>query len=160
MWLGPDRGRCGVDYFLSTFTNRIDKKGRVSVPAEFRSILLKRGSNRLFVNRAIKFSCIEAYGEDYVDEMMKRVHQMEYESDEQDDYLDLNAAAILPLGWDTEGRIVIPDELMAHAQLGAEAQAVFAGRGNTFAIWNPTLFAARQAEARARQQARRAGASA
>ncbi len=144
-----------MDYFLSTFTNRIDKKGRVSVPADFRSILIKRGSGRMFVNRAIKYPCIEAFGEDYVDAMMKRVRDMEYESDEQDDYLDMNAAAILPLGWDTEGRIVIPDELMAHAQLAAEAQAVFAGRGDTFAIWNPTLFAARQAEARTRQQERR-----
>jgi len=144
-----------VDYFLSTFTNRIDKKGRVSVPADFRAILIKRGAGRMFVNRAIKYPCIEAFGEDYVDAMMKRVRDMEYESDEQDDYLDMNAAAILPLAWDTEGRIVIPEELMAHAQLSAEAQAVFAGRGDTFAIWNPTLFAARQAEARSRQQERR-----
>ncbi len=149
-----------MDYFLSTFTNRIDKKGRVSVPADFRAILVKRGSNRLFVNRAIKFRCIDAYGEDYVGEMMKRVRAMEYESDEQDDYLDLNAAALLPLTWDPEGRITLPEELMAHAELAAEAQALFAGRGDSFAIWNPGHFAARQAEARARQQARRAGGAA
>ncbi len=142
-----------MDYFLSTYTNRIDKKGRVSVPAEFRGVLSRRGSERLFANKSIRFPCVEAFGEDYVDQMIKRAREMEYESDEQDDYLDTTAASILPVGWDGEGRIILPEPLVAHAQL--TDMATFVGRGDIFVIWNPTLFEARQAEARQRQQARR-----
>ena len=31
-----------MDLFLSTFENRIDKKGRLSVPAPFRAVLERR----------------------------------------------------------------------------------------------------------------------
>lgn len=157
-WPGVGRQGFGVEYFLSTFTNRIDKKGRISVPAEFRAILTRRGSNRLFANKSIRYPCVDAFGEDYVDSMMKRIREMEYDTDEQDDYLDTTAAAILPLSWDGEGRIVLPEPLIAHAQLAD--MAAFVGRGDSFAIWNPDLFEARQAEARSRQQARRRPAGA
>ena len=81
---------------------------------------------------------------------------MEYDTDEQDDYLDTTAASFLPVSWDGEGRIVLPEPLLAHAQLSDIA--AFVGRGDSFAIWNPALFEARQAEARSRQQTRRQGA--
>jgi MraZ protein len=145
-----------VEYFLSTFTNRIDKKGRISVPAEFRAILARRGSSRLFANKSIRYPCVDAFGEDYVDSIMKRIREMEYDTDEQDDYLDTTTAGILPVSWDGEGRIVLPEPMIAHAQLSD--MAAFVGRGDSFAIWNPALFEARQTEARTRQQTRRQGA--
>lgn len=147
-----------MEYFLSTFTNRIDKKGRISVPAEFRAILARRGSAKLYAYKSFRYPCIDAFGEDYVDSMMKRIREMEYDSDEQDDYLDTTAAAILPLNWDAEGRVVLPEPLLAHAQLNE--MAAFVGRGDSFAIWNPSLFEARQSEARGRQQMRRRPAGA
>ena len=57
-------------------------------------------------------------------------------------------ASVRELPFDTEGRIVLSEELIAHAGLGE--RAAFVGQGATFQIWEPEAFAAYESQARAR----------
>ena len=61
---------------------------------------------------------------------------------ELDDLSAMLFADARPLAFDVTGRIIIPDDLLAHA--GIRDTAVFVGRGNSFQIWNPDAFRAAQ----------------
>ena len=51
-----------MDRFLSSAVNRIDAKGRVSVPAPFRAVVQKRGYQDLYALRALDVPALDVGG--------------------------------------------------------------------------------------------------
>ena len=72
---------------------------------------------------------------------------------DHDDLASTLYAEAFPAETDKEGRIVLPDILIAHAALNETV--VFMGLGRTFQIWEPQAAERRLAEARERTRARR-----
>jgi MraZ protein len=144
-----------VELFLSTFVNRVDRKGRVSVPATFRSTLAThRHPNQVVLIPSFKYPAIDGTGSDRLSEMMEGLNTLDQYSDRRDD-LALMFADSTPLQIDGEGRIVLPDELKDHAHIADEV--AFVGLGTMFQMWEPERFKSHRAEARDRS--RRSGAT-
>ena len=55
--------------FLSTYENKLDKKGRVSVPASFRSYLSNLGYNGIICYPSFNNNCIEAWPQDRIEKI-------------------------------------------------------------------------------------------
>jgi MraZ protein len=137
-----------VELFLSTYTNKVDRKGRVSVPATFRSTLAThRHPNIVILFPSLKSNNLDGSGSDYMEELQSRLTQLDPLSDEYDD-LSLMFADSHQLAIDGDGRIVLPDLLKQHAEISEEA--TFVGRGATFQVWEPAAFAAHRDASRAR----------
>ncbi|MBT4879944.1 MAG: division/cell wall cluster transcriptional repressor MraZ [Alphaproteobacteria bacterium] len=134
--------------FLSTFTNKIDKKGRVSVPVTFRTALAGQPFLGIVAFRSYKSPSIEACGIDRMTQLSQSVDRLDLFSETQDDFASTIFADSHQLPFDSEGRIMLPQELLAHAQI--ESHAAFVGRGATFQIWSPEIFQKHQSEARKR----------
>lgn len=132
--------------FLSTYTNRIDKKGRVSVPAPFRALLAPQGFEGVVLFRSSTHPCLEGFGMDMMNELGSRLDRLDLFSEAQDDLAATLFAEAVPLPFDGEGRIVLPPELIAHA--GILEIAAFAGMGRKFQIWEPDALKARTRAAR------------
>ncbi|MBD34818.1 MAG: hypothetical protein CMN52_04470 [SAR116 cluster bacterium] len=49
---------------------------------------------------------------------------------------------------DSEGRMMLPAEFVAYAEL--DGQALFSGIGRSFQVWQPTAFRRRETDSRAR----------
>ena len=147
-FVGPGHG---MALFLSTFVNKVDKKGRVSVPSAFRAALTSQGFPGVVVFPSLSLAAVEGWG---LDRMESLSAGMEEEFDPFSDDLDGFANSILAdshqLGFDTEGRVMIPEALLNHA--GISEQAAFVGRGASFQIWEPDGFRTHQDEVR--EQAR------
>jgi len=137
--------------FLSTFINKIDSKGRVSVPASFRAALIGHASTAIVAYPSIKFEAIEAAGSDRFEELATRVDRLPEFSDERDSLSSILADS-QPLPFDSEGRIMLTQKLVAHA--GLQSNAAFVGLGRTFQIWDPGRFARHQEEMRDRARQR------
>jgi len=136
-----------VALFVSNFTNKIDRKGRVSVPAPYRQILAAKGSDVVLVYPHPKHPAIEGSGTDWLEDYATRLNQLpEYDADR--DALQALFSQVSQVGTDSEGRIILPEALTAHAGLGETA--IFVGTGHKFEIWEP----GRYAEHLAQQQAR------
>lgn len=134
--------------FLSTFQNKVDKKGRVSVPATFRAALAQQSFPGIIAFRSFAASCIEGCGMDFLERLTASTDQLALFSTEQDDLTSLIFADSRQLSWDPEGRIVLPEDLTAHA--GITDTAAFVGKGRTFQIWNPEAYRAASDDARQR----------
>jgi MraZ protein len=144
-----------VELFLSTFVNRVDRKGRVSVPATFRSTLAThRHPHQVVLMPSFKYEAIDGTGSDQLSDMMEGLDTLDQYSDRRDD-LALVFADSRSLQIDGEGRIVLPDDLKDHAQIGDEV--AFVGLGRMFQMWEPGRFTRHRAEAR--ERSRREGAT-
>ena len=126
--------------FIGTFVNKIDAKGRISVPASFRAVLQARGlSGVALYPSLIGERCVEGCGLDHIEKL----------SDDQPDNplppVDQDAIAHLIIGtarealFDGGGRIVLPEDFMAKA--GLSDKGAFVGKGRTFQIWEPSALA-------------------
>lgn len=134
--------------FLSTVVNKVDRKGRVSVPAGFRSALAGQDFQGIVAYRSFTGACIEGCGMDFMQKLSESTQGMDVFSAEQEDITSLIFADSRQLSWDPEGRVVIPEDLLAHA--GITETAAFVGKGQTFQIWEPEAYRAVEAEIRAR----------
>jgi len=125
--------------FLSTYHNRIDKKGRVSVPAQFRAVLASQQSDGIVAYHSPINPSIEACGMQRIMKFNQRVEQFEPYSPERDAFSAMLFGDSVQLSLDPEGRVMLPDALIARADL--KEQVAIVGKGETFEIWEPAAFA-------------------
>ncbi len=119
--------------------NKIDKKGRVSVPKPFRDALSDPELDHVYVYASFKYPAIEGCGEDIMKRLAESIEELELFSDDQDDMASIIIEGADILGLDPEGRVVLPEEMRTYA--GISDQALFVGRGNgMFQIWNPETY--------------------
>lgn len=131
-----------MSLFLSSYENRLDTKGRISVPASFRSAVASENFAGVVLYRSFTNNCIEGLSMSRMEKMATATDQMGVFDSELDDLSAMLFADARPLQFDVTGRVVIPEDLLAHA--GIKDTAVFVGRGNSFQIWNPDAFAVTQ----------------
>ncbi len=139
--------------FLGTHQNRLDAKGRVSVPAAFRTALRGTdGTASLVLRPSHKHFCIEAWPRSVFDALDAPVDRLALFSDDQEDFTTSLYSDAYPVEADKEGRIVLPEDLKLHAAL--TDAVTFMGMGRTFQIWEPAAADRRRAEARERTRSR------
>jgi MraZ protein len=134
--------------FIDTFVNKVDSKGRVSVPATFRQALNGQAFHGIVALPVFKYRAILCGGIDWIESLSKGVSQIDLFSDEQDDLAWSLFSDTKQLPFDGEGRVLLPQTLAEHA--GIDGLAAFVGRGPNFEIWEPKAFEAHKAEARQR----------
>lgn len=141
--------------FLSSATNRIDAKGRVSVPAAFRSIIQARGYGELYLLRSLDTPSMDVGGPDLLDAFERRIAEEDPFLQTADDmsFLYYGDGAFLKL--DQDGRITMTDFIREHT--GISGEVAFVGRGHYFQIWEPKQLSdyAGQVRDRLRQLKRR-----
>ncbi len=140
--------------FLSSYTNKIDKKGRVSVPARYRSILADNGYASVVLFPTINGDAINACGMDVMEKLLSDMGAFDPFSPERDAAADVLMTESVELPIDGDGRIVIPLDLLE--DVGINGQCVFAGRGDSFQIWQPEAFERSLAAAKELARAKRA----
>ena len=136
----------GMDGFVATYTNRLDGKGRVSVPASFRAVLAREGHDGVYCYPALDRPAIDGGGLRLQDAIAGRLSVFETFSEEHEILSTAFYGESRVLKIDQDGRIVLPEEFRDYA--GIADQTVFVGQGYKFQIWEPERFAERQKEAR------------
>ncbi len=124
--------------FLSTFINKIDKKGRVSVPSSYRSYLQNEDFTGIVIYKSFLNNCIEACSLERIKTLNKLIDEMEPFSEDRDALATIILGASIQLQFDTEGRVVLPQDIID--SIGISEQVCFVGKGTTFEIWNPKEF--------------------
>ena len=144
-----------MDRFLSNAVNRIDAKGRVSVPAHFRAVVQKRGYSELYALRCLDVPALDVGGLDLLDRYERRISQEDPFLQTADDMSFFVHGDGAFLKYDQDGRITVTDFIRDHT--GITTEAAFVGRGNFFQIWEPGRLAAHGAQVRARLSRLRQG---
>lgn len=137
-----------TDRFVSNFTNRLDAKGRVSIPSSFRAVLARDGYEGLYVHPALDLAAFDAGGHalrETIDDILARFSPFSEEWESLSTALN-GTSEVLKV--DPEGRIMLSEALKAHT--GIADAVTFVGHGHKFQIWEPQQFQAHLDAARAR----------
>jgi len=132
--------------FLSSHINRLDKKGRISVPASFRAELGQESFRGVVLFKSNAFDCLEGFTWSYMQGISERLDDFNLFSSEQDDLATSIFGNAVQLPLDGDGRIILPADLIEFAALGEKAS--FVGLGNKFQIWKPESYEERSKLAR------------
>ena len=124
--------------FLSTYENKLDKKGRVSVPASFRSYLSNMGYNGIVCFPSFNNQSIEAWPQDRIEKISNAIDTLNPFEYKKDYFATSILSESINLQFDSEGRILITEKLLRHAKI--KNSMLFVGQGKTFQIWEPTTF--------------------
>ena len=103
--------------FLSTFENKLDKKGRVSVPANFRSYLSNLGYNGVICYPSFNNTSIEGCSQSRIEKLSSSIDLLNPFEEKRDIFATSVLAESVNLQFDSEGRISIPDKLLNHAKI-------------------------------------------
>ena len=133
--------------------NKLDKKGRVSVPASFRSVLSGQRFHGIIVYPSFVNPAIEGCGFDRMERISVGIDQFDPFSEERDAFAVSILSNSYQLPFDSEGRIMLPQALADHANLSD--RVAFVGLGSTFQIWDPEKFESFEREARDRARSDR-----
>ena len=124
--------------FLSTFTNKVDAKGRVSVPAQFRASLVNDNYSTMVVYESFINQCIEGCDIERIKKISESIDNLEPFSEERDAFATAVLGGSVQLSIDGDGRVILPENLLKTAKI--KDNAVFVGKGSTFEIWEPKSF--------------------
>jgi MraZ protein len=139
-----------MNQFMGTHRNRLDAKLRVSVPAAFRGVLKLHGSTMVLRSSHL-YPCIEGWPEPVFDGLANSLQRLDVFSDTQDSLAASLYASACVVEADKEGRVVLPNDLVAEANLADSV--LFIGLGRNFQIWEPEAGAKFVAQARERARA-------
>ena len=124
--------------FLSSFENKLDKKGRVSVPATFRLQLSSMGYNGFVSYPSFNNPALEACSQDRIEKLTNTIDSLNPFEEKRDFFATSILSECENLQFDTEGRISLSEKLLNHAKI--KSNILFVGLGKTFQIWEPNNF--------------------
>lgn len=135
--------------FMGTHLSKLDAKGRTSVPAGFRTRLRAGGTDGSLVLRpSHQFTCLEAWPMAGFEALAAPLAQMPAFSAERANFAATLYGEAVSLEPDADGRLVLPANLIAYAQL--TDKIAFIGVGDHFLLWEPEAGEAYKRAGRAR----------
>lgn len=132
--------------FRGRYQHSLDAKGRLALPAAFRKILQENGESDLVITRHPDLPCLVAYPQTAWAELEGRLEAMEDFDEGYEALLHLLVAEAHDCSLDKLGRVILPAEHRAHAELDREVWV--AGALKQFRIWSPEHYEAHSAELR------------
>ena len=132
----------------------MDKKGRVSVPASFRSYLSNLGYNGVVCYPSFNNQSIEAWPQDRIEKISNAIDSLNPFEEKRDFFATSILSESVSFQFDGEGRISLSSKLLKHAKI--KKDMIFVGQGKTFQIWEPTIFEKFKTNARKRSNLNRA----
>ena len=124
--------------FLSSYENKIDKKGRVSVPASFRSFLTTQGYNGFVSYPSFSNPALECCTQERIEKLSNSIDTLNPFEENRDIFSTSILANSFQLNFDNDGRITLIDKLLSHS--GVKDKVLFVGQGRTFQMWEPAAF--------------------
>jgi MraZ protein len=142
-----------VQPFISTVPGSLDSKGRVCIPAAYRQILAAQNTQGVYICPSFAEGALEAFGQTVIESLHARLSSQDpFFSPSHDDEATAVISRTQLLVADEQGRVRLPDAMIAHA--GLKDRVVFVGLSQKFQIWDADTYAPIQAEALARVKAR------
>jgi len=120
--------------FTGTYTHTLDSKGRVSVPAVYRRQLTGEG---LYLNLGFD-GCLVLYPPEKWESVKAELSALSRGRERQRFFLRRFARFLRPVSLDSQGRIMVPGELLSRA--GIDSEVVFLGQLDSIELWAPGRF--------------------
>ncbi|MDA0201201.1 MAG: division/cell wall cluster transcriptional repressor MraZ [Bacteroidetes bacterium] len=127
-----------MQHFIGTYECKADAKGRIMVPAALKKQLSKQLDKSFVIKRAVFNQCLELYPLDQWQDLMEKVNKLNRFKKKNNDFIRRFTAGVKLLDIDTTGRLLIPKDLINHANISREV--VVSSVVNILEIWDKDLY--------------------
>ena len=139
--------------FVGTHFGKLDRKGRISVPAQFRAELESAATSHLVFRTSHEHPCIEARSRPVFQKIIDSVQSLPHFSEEREVLEATLISGSEMLRIDGDGRLILPNAMIIEVVLGE--QVAFLGKGDRFEIWNEAAALAHIADAKQKMREKR-----
>ncbi len=123
--------------FAGHFVNSLDSKGRVSIPSNFRQVLLEKGFNSIVLTNHPD-GCLYAYPPDEWRNILEKISKLPQSKKEVKAFQRFVISSAVECPIDKQGRILIPQYQREYAKIAKEV--LFAGVGSRIEIWSKGIW--------------------
>ena len=123
-----------MQHFIGTYECKADNKGRIMLPMSLKKQLSDKLKNGFVIKRAVFNKCLELYPLKEWDELMDRINKLNRFNKKNIDFIRRFTAGVRQIEIDISGRILIPKDLIIHANISKEI--VVSSAVNILEIWD------------------------
>lgn len=127
-----------MQHLIGTYECKADAKGRVLMPIAIKKQLTPVISGGFVLKRAVFNPCLELYPMQEWMQLMEKVNTLNRFNKKNNDFIRRFTAGVKTVEMDASGRLLIPKDLVKHAQIGKEI--VLSSAVNILEIWDKTLY--------------------
>jgi MraZ protein len=126
--------------FRGNFTHTLDQKGRVSLPSDFRRVLMEQGEDSVVITNYISEGsrCLEGFGEKAWSGFEAKLREKSRFSPKLQKLENFYISRAAECSIDSNGRIMIPQYLRTYA--GIERDLTFTASIHGFRIWDKRVW--------------------
>jgi MraZ protein len=127
-----------VQHLIGTYECKVDTKGRIMMPIAIKKQLSKLVSDGFVLKRAVFNPCLELYPIQEWTQLMEKVNRLNRFNKKNNDFIRRFTAGVKTVEMDVAGRLLIPKNLIKHAQIAKEI--VVSSAINILEIWDKSLY--------------------
>ena len=127
-----------MNHFTGTYECKIDVKGRILIPAALKKQISVFQKDGFVIKRGLFNDCIELYPFDQWKFVMNKIDQLNRFNKKNIDFIRRFTAGVKKIDIDTNGRLLIPKDLIKHAQI--KKDIVLSAAVNILEIWDKNLY--------------------
>ncbi len=124
-------------YFIGNDIHSVDHKGRVFIPAKFRSVLTKEDKNGFYIARGFETSLL-LFSLSRWNEFVKELSDRKYSQKSIREAIRAFSYGAERLSMDSQGRVVLPKELRDYSKI--EDEVFFLGAIDKIELWSPAVY--------------------
>ena len=121
-----------MQHFIGTYECKADIKGRIMLPSALKKQLSSKLDKGFVLKRAVFNHCLEWEG------LMNRINKLNRFNKKNIDFIRRFTAGVRFIEIDVSGRILIPKDLIIHAQISQNI--VVSSAVNILEIWDKVLY--------------------
>lgn len=119
---------------IGTYECKVDAKGRLMVPSALKKQLAPMLQEGFVIKRAVFQNCLELYPMSQWNQLMSKLNGLNRFVKKNNDFIRRFTAGVKTVEVDTNGRLLIPKDLVAFAGIGKEI--VLSSAINIIEIWD------------------------
>lgn len=122
--------------FSGTHLHKVEPRGRVSIPSDFRKVLREAEVADLYLVPLMRDDrCHTIFTENGFRAYIRSIYEQDLSPEDQRAVDDMITGSARALAIDDLGRVVIPEE--HRKDIGVSSECVFVGGGSYFDMWEP-----------------------
>ena len=123
---------------LGTYECKADSKGRIMLPSPLKKQIASVISDGFVIKRSVFNKCLEIHPMSEWNKIVNQVNQLNRFVKKNNDFIRRFTAGVKTVEMDISGRLLIPKDLVKHAQIGKEI--VVSSAVNILEIWDKSLY--------------------
>lgn len=118
--------------YVGKHQRNLDSKNRLTIPSKWR---FEGDTEDVYLALPDPSGCILVLPPQQVDKLYEQIESQLLSDEDAQEFQDKFFSQAVSFGCDKQGRINLPEELLAHS--GISKEAVIIGRMTSFRIWSP-----------------------